>query len=150
MLSKKLKIERVEGGWYEFFCNILKKKLDLYQFFKTIHIKGDISTNTLVAILIGLIVLAIFVYLVFFYSKGSSLGCHFCKSEFAEWCQKCAVAEGNWNRTNWPNNVEMSEDLEECMLDCLKISPNDCGSLRNDCLGYLPNVTGAFYPITSV
>jgi flagellar basal body-associated protein FliL len=106
---------------------------------------GDISTNTLVVIIIGIIVLVVFIYLMFFYSKESSLNCRLCSSRFASWCQKCATAEGNWKNPTWPNDVEKSKELKECIESCLKITPTDvCNTLRDKCKGYLPNMTGVF------
>jgi hypothetical protein len=108
--------------------------------------KGDLSTDTLVTILIGIIVLAVVIYLMFFYSKESSLKCRLCSSKFAQWCQKCATTEGNWNMPTWPNDADKSDDLKECIQDCLKISPTDsCNTLREKCKAYVPNMTGVFY-----
>jgi len=106
--------------------------------------KGDLPISTLVAILIGIIVLTIVIYLMFFYSKKSSLYCRLCSSKFANWCQRCATTKDNWNRPTWPNDVEMEKDLNDCMQECLRITPNICNSLRDECKAYLPNITGIF------
>lgn len=106
--------------------------------------KGDISTDTLVFITISVIVLAIVVYLMFFYSKGSSFECHLCASKFTEWCQKCATTGRNWNKDTWTEDVTKSEDLKKCIPNCLKeISPgNDCNTLKNKCREYVAiNIT---------
>ncbi len=104
--------------------------------------KGDISINTLVAIVIGIILLAVFVYLMLFYSKESSLDCRMCSSRFAEWCQKCLTAEGNWEKTlrgePWQEDVPKSDELKECLETCTDITPSDdCETLRKECKKYI-------------
>jgi flagellar basal body-associated protein FliL len=100
--------------------------------------KGDISIKTLVAIVIGIIVLAVVIYLMFFYSQESSLDCHLCSSKFAEWCQKCLTAEKNWNRPTWGEDVPKSDELKECLDTCTNIDPEGtCNALQSECKKYI-------------
>jgi hypothetical protein len=92
--------------------------------------KGDISINTLVAVVIGIIVVAVVAYLMFFYSKESSLDCRLCGSRFAGWCQECLAVEENWKSTlskgSWTEPLPMSDDLNNCKETCLGITFDDC------------------------
>jgi len=102
--------------------------------------KGDISTTTLVAIILGVILAAVFVYLVYFYPKQSNLDCSLCKSKFAYWCSECATAE-----YPWATDVEMSKELIECIDDCIAPSGSSyksesCSNLKNACKSYIPGL----------
>jgi len=101
--------------------------------------KGDISISTLIAVLIGIIVLGLIIYLMFFYSKESSFDCRLCSAKFAEWCQRCLTTEGNWGKPGWSEPVPMSDYLDNCKEDCLGINFNDCGATgaRDKCKGYI-------------
>lgn len=112
--------------------------------------KGDISVQALVAIVIGIIVLAVVVYLMLFYSKESSFDCRLCSSKFTEWCQKCLSESTNWNRSisglNWVNDVPKSDELKECLSECTNIDPSDdCPALFEECKKYIfiPNFTAS-------
>jgi len=103
--------------------------------------KGDISTTTLVAIILAVIVVVVFVYLVYFYPKQAKLDCILCKSKFAYWCSECNTTTPN----PWAQ-VKMSDDLVKCLPDCLSISPppgpsyDDCSSKKHECKSYIPSI----------
>ena len=100
--------------------------------------KGDISTGTLITIILGVILVIVFIYLVFFYPKKSKLNCGLCKSEFTHWCSECATAE-----SPWITDVEKNKELIECIDDC--IAPfgisyiyESCTNLKDKCKAYIP------------
>lgn len=108
--------------------------------------KGAISVKLLIAVVIGIIVLAVVVYLMFFYTGESSLDCHLCSSMFAEWCQKCLTELYNWNRTlnglPWVNNIDKSDELKECLDTCTNIDldpgpDGTCNELQDECEKYI-------------
>jgi len=101
--------------------------------------KGDISTGSLIAIFLAVIVLSIFAYLIFFYGKNPGLDCALCRSKFTHWCQMCAIQKENWNQQTWTEDVAKDQYLEDCMQDCLDISPDYCN--KNTCDPYLINTT---------
>ena len=105
--------------------------------------KGDISTTALVAIILGVILAVVFVYLVYFYPKQAKLDCSLCKAEFTYWCSECnTTGDYSWAK------VKMSDDLVKCLPDCLSINPppapdyNDCrfNNLPNKCKSYIPGL----------
>jgi hypothetical protein len=107
--------------------------------------KGSISIDNLIFVVIGIIVLVVVLYLMFLYSKKSSFNCGLCRAKFAEWCQRCAISKYNWNSSSWPDNIEKDEILKKCIQGCMNSSPDDtCNLLREKCKGYLPNITGVF------
>jgi len=98
--------------------------------------KGDVTIGTIIAIVIGVIVIAVFVYLVFFYGKESDLDCGLCRSRFTLWCSECSTTTPNpWGQ------VEMSRDLKECIEECLGLGPDStCNDLKNQCKSYIPGL----------
>ena len=99
--------------------------------------KGDISITTIVAIFLGLILVFVFVYLLFFYSKQSKLNCSLCKAEFTYWCSECNTTTPN----PWAQ-VKMSNDLKDCINDCLGISDktSECKPKKYYCKTYIPGL----------
>ena len=98
--------------------------------------KGDITTGTLVAIIVGVIVVAVFVYLVFFYGKESDLDCSLCKSKFTLWCSACSTTTPNpWGE------VEMSNSLKQCIVECLEMTvTRNCVDYKDECKSYIPGL----------
>ena len=100
--------------------------------------KGHISTTTLVAIILGVILVVVFVYLVYFYPKESKLNCSLCKSQFTYWCSACSTTTPD----PWVD-VEMSDDLRECIKNgCLEgiKETNNCIENKYQCKSYIPGL----------
>jgi hypothetical protein len=101
--------------------------------------KGDISTTTLVAIILGVILAVVFVYLVYFYPKQSKLNCSLCKAEFTYWCSECNTTTPNpWD------DVPMSDNLIKCIQEnCIEgvtDTTDSCNPKKNYCKSYIPGL----------
>ncbi len=80
--------------------------------------KSSVSIPYLVAWILGIICLAVALYLLYRYTTKSGLDCSQCSAEVTAWCGKCykicGPAEKGWN--NAPNS--MDEKLKECISRC--------------------------------
>lgn len=100
---------------------------------KRIYMKG-VAVPYIIALLIGIIVLTIAVYLIYVYVVHEPpLECQKCRALFASWCSKCYLQ--NWDG----ENKIVGTDLEQCVKDCnLYTTPkNDCSHVdtKNACKG---------------
>lgn len=94
------------------------------------YMKG-VAVPYIVALLLGILVLSIIVYIVYKFVVKSPLSCQECLAEFTVWCSKCYLV--NYPHTDdWLNpGTGMSDELKEC------VKPERCGlsDPKDDCIG---------------
>ena len=96
--------------------------------------KGSIAIEHLVALFLGILVLAIIVYVIYKYVMGSSLSCEACRAEFTSWCSKCYLT--NHLETPWGDpGTPMSTELDECITKCSLSDPpgTNCKGAQDAC-----------------
>ncbi len=97
--------------------------------------KGDFSIKIFLALVIGILLLGVVIYTLFFHSKEASFDCKMCASKFTQWCQECVV--DNWGKDPWDVIVDMKDDLKDCKEECLGITDNECPQLKEMCRRYV-------------
>lgn len=102
--------------------------------------KSSVSIPYLVAWILGIIVLALAVYLIYKYIKRGPLDCSQCSAEFTAWCVRCYKIHGS-EKTNWDGGENyMDDELKECIGRCtLGIDEHDsCNDLAfDDCKAFI-------------
>jgi len=100
--------------------------------------KADISISHVMAIFIGVIVLSVAVYLIFYHFRKNPLNCTQCTAELAAWCVECYKICG---RSNWGADNVMSTELGECVTRCdlLSAATSSCDVNSFEfCKAYIP------------
>ncbi len=90
-----------------------------------------IAVPYIVALLLGIIVLGIIVYLVYLHIiLKQPLSCQECGAKFVNWCAKCFLKE-------WGGDNEMDEELKDCVPRCnlgiAREGGNECVGAEEDC-----------------
>jgi len=93
-----------------------------------------IATETIIKIMLGLIVVAIILYLIYKFVLKSPIGSEECKARLVSWCTSCKIA-------NYDAVLDMSNELQDC-LDKYKFVHvhSTCKDLNvpDECKPYLP------------
>jgi len=88
-----------------------------------------------VALLLGIIVLGIFVYMIYLHIvKNEPLDCSACAARFTTWCSKCFLLSESGS---WSGGPEMDDGLKECVspskCNLYSGSGEDCTGAEDDC-----------------
>ena len=83
--------------------------------------KGGIAF--IVALVIGITLLGIVIFIVYEVLKGGSWDCVKCKTEFTAWCTNCFLVNALTTTTpsegsEWVDGTEMGQELYECVVAC--------------------------------
>jgi hypothetical protein len=73
-----------------------------------------IAIPYLITLIIGVIILAIGVLLIYLAMKGESWDCQKCRTQFATWCSNCYLK--NTKETTW---IESGSKLGKTLYDCV-------------------------------
>lgn len=96
-----------------------------------------VAISYVIALAIGLIILAVGAYLIYKAMSEGSLECQECKAKFAAWCSTCYLS-------GWSGDTQLGQDLSECLDDCgLWASP----AADKDCVGAAPYCAGVGVPL---
>lgn len=103
--------------------------------------KADTSISYIVAFLLGIIVLAVAVYLLYKYINNPQFNCQQCSAELTSWCVKCykiyGAAASDWGGAENTMDTKLSQCVVKCNL--LSAALNNCGSEAfMHCKGYIP------------
>jgi len=96
-----------------------------------------IAVPYLIAIILGIIILAIATYIVYRSMQDGGLDCQQCKAEFVAWCSSCYLA--NMDKATWTGGTKLGETLYECVKKCGFWSPpenvddQDCQGAKEPC-----------------
>jgi hypothetical protein len=74
-----------------------------------------IAIPYLIALILGIIILAIATYLIYKTIKNGGLDCQDCRSKFVAWCSSCSLT--NMGKTSWSGGSKLS-DLYDCVGEC--------------------------------
>ncbi|MEM5790457.1 MAG: hypothetical protein QXP77_00135 [Candidatus Aenigmatarchaeota archaeon] len=87
----------------------------------------------IVALVIGLIVIVFIVYWVYRSFGGQGVSCSDCKSQFIDWCTRCAMV--NKGSNTWTINAGGGAPLCARGGNCsfCTTAPYNCNSCQNDC-----------------
>ncbi len=77
---------------------------------------GRVGTGFVVAVVVGIVLLTIFIFLAYKASKTESWDCVKCKTEFTTWCSMCFTV--NAGKDDWSLGGNLGEDLAKCLNDC--------------------------------
>ena len=95
-----------------------------------------IATETIIKIMLGLIVVAIILYLIYKFVLKSPISPEECKARLVSWCTSCKISNFK------ADPFEMSEDLKTCIDNHKPIpSPHDTctdATVQDECKPYLP------------
>ena len=86
---------------------------------------GRAGIPFLVAVIVGIILLAVVIFFVYEALKRGTWDCVKCKTQFTTWCLTCYRA--NVGMDVWSGGDQLGDDLYECVKNC----------------GYWPSVSGA-------
>jgi hypothetical protein len=73
--------------------------------------KRGLAVPYIIALILGLIILAVAAYLIYKAVTGGELDCQECKAKFTTWCSMCYLA-------NWEKDYELGEELSKCVSEC--------------------------------
>ena len=73
--------------------------------------KKGLAVPYIIAIILGIIILAICVYLIYKAISGDKIDCQECKARLTTWCSICYLS-------GWDKDYELGEELSECVNDC--------------------------------
>jgi hypothetical protein len=93
-----------------------------------------IATETIIKIMLGLIVVAIILYLIYKFVLKSPIAPEECKSRLVSWCTSCKIS-------NFGADIVMSSDLQDCLDKYKFVSVHlTCRDLNvaKECTPYLP------------
>jgi len=84
---------------------------------------GRVATGFLIAVIIGIILLGIVIFILYDVFKGGSWDCAKCKTEFTTWCTNCFLANIKTTTTptsgsEWQDGGELGKELYECVRKC--------------------------------
>jgi len=82
-----------------------------------------IAIQTILLLLVGILVVGIIVYLVYSYTRSSTLSKTECLSIVTNWCTTCMVS-------NWNENIDCPQDVKDCGKMLLN---NDWWDNNDDC-----------------
>ena len=68
----------------------------------------------IIALVLGMIVLVFVVYWIYRSFTGQGINCNECKSQFIDWCTRCALA--NKGKTDWDTNI--ASNSPSCAQTC--------------------------------
>lgn len=76
-----------------------------------------VAVPYIIAIILGVIVLAVAVYLIYKVITGETLDCEECRAKFTGWCSTCYLA--NTGQTTWINEgSKLGDKLAKCLNGC--------------------------------
>jgi len=94
-----------------------------------------IAVPFLVAFIIGVIVLAIAILLIYYVVEGGSWDCKKCRAQFTTWCSECFVV--NVNEEEWIEGTKLGEKLSNCVKECgiwtSASAESDCQGAEETC-----------------
>jgi len=92
-----------------------------------------------VALLLGIMVLLIAIYVIYKYVVGSSpLSCSECRAHLSTWCSDCYL-ENYPKDTGWSGGHKMSDELKDCIRRCeIGDEKDNCAGAETLCKGYIP------------
>ena len=95
--------------------------------------RGDITISTILKLVLGVLVVAIVVYIIFRYVLKSPIPEQECRTRLAAWCVSCRINE-------YQAAIDMGQDLKDCATEYSLIGApfNTCQGHETDCKGYLP------------
>jgi hypothetical protein len=89
-----------------------------------------------ITLIIGVIILAIAILLIYLTMRGGSWDCQKCRTQFATWCSKCFL--DNADQTTWMGGSKLGEGLGNCVGECgfwtgASGSDQDCTGAEQAC-----------------
>ena len=94
-----------------------------------------VAVPFLIAFIIGIIILAIAILLIYYSVEGGSWDCKKCRTQFTTWCSECFVA--NVNEEDWTGGKKLGEELSKCVKECeiwaSASAESDCGGAKDVC-----------------
>ncbi len=75
--------------------------------------KKGIAVPYVIALILGIIILAIAAYLIYKAIMGDQLNCQECKATFTTWCSTCYLSNPQWS-----GNYQLGKDLATCLDKC--------------------------------
>jgi hypothetical protein len=93
-----------------------------------------IATETIIKIMLGLIVVAIILYLIYKFVLKSPIAPEECKARLTSWCTSCKIS-------NFLAVLDMSSDLQDCVVKyTLSSVHHTCKDVNvpTECKPYLP------------
>jgi len=108
-----------------------------------------IAVRTILLFLIGILVVALIVYLVYTTFSGTSLSQQDCRSMMVGWCTTCwtatknvgAACAANWDAAACQVGPAASQELIDCASDYFGITitaTNLCRYYREECANFIP------------
>jgi hypothetical protein len=98
-----------------------------------------IAIPYLIALILGVIILAIAVYLIYKSIKNGGLDCQDCRSKFVAWCSGCSLIPGNMGKPSWTEKgSELGKTLYDCVTKCgfwtgASGSDQNCAGAQDTC-----------------
>ncbi len=87
-----------------------------------------VAVPYVIAILLGVIVLAVAIYIIYKVVTEGALECEECRAKFTGWCSTCYLANSA-DPANWQNEgSELGDELYECVKTKCNIWSNPSGA----------------------
>ena len=73
--------------------------------------KKGLAIPYIIALVLGIIVLAVCAYLIYRAFSEGKLDCGGCKAKFTTWCSVCYLGD-------WDEDYELGDELSKCVAEC--------------------------------
>jgi len=97
-----------------------------------------IAIPYIIALILGIIILGIIIYMVYKAWQGGSWDCVECKAKFTTWCSECYMT--NMGKGAWTGGNKLGEDRYNCVKACgywssppETVDNQDCTGAENPC-----------------
>ena len=73
--------------------------------------KKGLAIPYIIALILGIIILAVAAYLIYKAVTGNQINCQECRAKFTTWCSVCYLG-------NWDKDYTLGDELSKCVDKC--------------------------------